>query len=76
MKQQSAHFCSGCGKILDEIQPADHPTPWVEARAFLLKYGFTWDDLDLQQSFCPGCRKVIETSIHHNTPRPDPNAMP
>jgi predicted Fe-S protein YdhL (DUF1289 family) len=62
MKQQPVQFCNGCGKILDEIQPASDPTPWVEARSFLIKYGFTWDDLDLQQSFCPGCRKVIEAS--------------
>jgi hypothetical protein len=74
MKQQPARFCSGCGKILDEIQPANHPMPWIEAGSFLAKYGFTWDDLDLRQSFCPGCQKVIETAKARNVRRPDPNA--
>lgn len=75
MKQQPTQFCCGCGMILDEIQPADHPTRWVQARSFLLKYGFTWEDLSLQQGFCPGCQKVMETT-RRSQPRPDPHMRP
>ncbi len=62
MNQQPVQFCNGCGKILDEIQPVNRQTEWIEARSFLVKYGFRWEDLDLQQNFCPGCQKVVETT--------------
>lgn len=65
MNQQPVQFCNGCGKILDEIQPRDPPRQWIEARSFLVKYGFNWDDLDLLHSFCRDCQKVVETTPHH-----------
>lgn len=68
MNQQPVEFCNGCGKILDKIQPASPPRQWIEA--FLVKYGLTWDDLRLQQNFCPECRKV-GTAIKPDGPPED-----
>ncbi|NGZ94633.1 MAG: hypothetical protein CV089_00620 [Nitrospira sp. WS110] len=76
MNQQPVEFCNGCGKILDEIQPASPPRQWIEARSFLVKYGFTWDDLRLQQNFCPECRKVATAIKPDTSPRANSKAMP
>lgn len=76
MNQQPVAFCSGCGKILDEIQPANPPSQWIEARAFLVKYGFTWDDLRLQHNFCPECRKVATAIKPDTSPEAHSKAMP
>lgn len=76
MNPRPAQVCHGCEKSLDEIHPTDHPTPWVEAGSFLVTYGFTWNDLDLQQRFCPGRQKAIETTCRRNQPKPDPTRYP
>jgi len=76
MNKQHIQFCNGCGKILDEIQPADPPKQWVEARSFLIKYGFTWDDLSLLENFCPECQRVVATIKPSISLRTDSEAIP
>ena len=76
MNQQPIQFCNGCGKILDEIQPANPPRQWIEARSFLVKYGFMWEDLRLLATFCPECQKVVATIKPLSLPRADSKTMP
>lgn len=58
--RQTARLCSGCGKICDGMDPNGHPRRWVDARMFLTKYGWSWDDLDFYHTFCVECRRVVQ----------------
>ena len=34
-------LCVGCGRVFDEIQPKDGQPQWMDAHAYLTKYGLT-----------------------------------
>ena len=69
MTRQAVRFCDGCGQFLDEIQPHNGEDCWIEAHAYLLKYGLRWHDINLMDELCPSCVHVISaTEIHR--PRP------
>jgi hypothetical protein len=59
MKRQVVRFCSGCGQVFDDVQPEGGQGRWIEARVYLMKYGFTWDDLTLVNDACPPCKRVL-----------------
>ncbi len=59
MRHIQLRFCAGCGHVFDEIQPKDGQPQWMDARAYLTKYGFHWDDLDRMDDACPPCTRVL-----------------
>jgi rubredoxin len=52
-------LCVGCGRVFDEIQPKDRQPQWMDAHAYLTKYGFHWEDLDRTDDACPLCARVF-----------------
>lgn len=65
MKRQPVRFCDGCGQMFDAIQPQGGQAQWIEARAYLMKYGLHWDDLDRIDDACPSCARVFQAAAHH-----------
>ena len=57
MKQHVVWLCNGCGHVFDDIQPEGGEAHWIESRAYLLNYGFQWDDLDFIHDTCPPCAR-------------------
>ncbi|MDP3090549.1 MAG: hypothetical protein Q8N04_07730 [Nitrospira sp.] len=55
----SVRFCVGCGYFCDAIQPEGEQAPWIDAHAYLMKYGLHWDDLDRVDDTCPPCARVL-----------------
>ncbi len=62
MKQQAVQFCEGCGQMFDDIQPEGGEARWIEAHAYLMKYGFHWDDLERLNGVCSPCARVFYTA--------------
>ncbi|GKS58087.1 hypothetical protein YTPLAS18_16140 [Nitrospira sp.] len=60
MKLLVARFCTGCGKICDELAKDQHGQGWTDAHVLLAKYGFRWTDLELRQTYCDDCERVIQ----------------
>jgi hypothetical protein len=59
LKPISLRFCVGCGRLCDEIQPEGGQPQWMDAHAYLTKYGFHWEDLDRTDDACPPCTRVL-----------------
>ena len=71
MKQHAVRFCEGCGQMFDDIQPEGGEARWIEAHAYLMKYGFHWDDLDRLHGVCSPCARVV----HAAAQRPSGSGM-
>ena len=65
MKTKVARFCTGCGKIRDDIEPAAAPyyQGWTETHVFLAKYGCRWADLHLLQTYCAECARIVQSRV-------------
>ncbi len=59
MRHIQLRICAGCGRVFDEIQPQDGQPRWMDAHAYLMKYGFHWEDLDRMDDACPPCARVF-----------------
>lgn len=62
MKRQAVGFCDGCRQVFDDIQPQGRQAQWIDAHAYLMKYGFHWDDLDRIDDACPSCARVFQAA--------------
>ena len=65
MKRKTVRFCDGCGHVFDDIQPEGGQGQWIEARVYLMKYGFHWEDLDRIDDVCPPCARVCQATERH-----------
>lgn len=65
MKRQQVRFCDGCGQMFDDIQPEGGQAHWIEARAYLMKYGMHWDDIERTDDACPACARVFQAAACH-----------
>ena len=63
MRHIQLRFCAGCGQVFDEIQPKDGQPQWMDAHAYLTKYGFHWEDLDRMDDACPPCARVFAIGV-------------
>jgi len=59
MRHIPLRICAGCGRVFDEIQPQDGQPRWMDAHAYLMKYGFHWEGLDRMDDACPPCARVF-----------------
>ena len=62
-------FCVGCGYLCDETQPDNGQAQWIEARHYLKRYGFTWNELDRHDDICPACAHVQACGKRRVPPR-------
>lgn len=60
--------CVGCGYLCDEIHPDLGVAHWVEARHYLTKYAFNWDQLNRIDSTCPACARVFTSTRSGDLP--------
>ena len=67
-------FCGGCGQVCDEIQPEGGQPQWMDAHAYLMKYGFHWEDLDRTDDACPPCARVFAVARRRVHPEMTPAA--
>jgi len=65
LKRLAVRFCDGCGQMFDDIQPENGETQWIEARAYLMKYGLHWDDIKRIGNTCPLCARVLHAGASH-----------
>lgn len=59
MKHIAVRFCVECGYFCDAIQPERGKTQWIDAHAYLIKYGLRWEDLDRTDDACQPCARVL-----------------
>ncbi|MDP3090550.1 MAG: hypothetical protein Q8N04_07735 [Nitrospira sp.] len=65
MRRPAVRLCDGCGQMFDDVQPEGGQAPWIDAHAYLMKYGLHWDDLDRVDDACPPCARLFQASAHH-----------